>query len=404
MQFDTFPPLTEHDGRILSAALLSFHQGRAESTGEVSLLPADFLPADEDEIPEETGTLEVIPLGDLQRPEHDDHQELLRYRYLCRGGGMLLLGPTGIGKSSFAMQAAILWAIGREAFAIQPRGSLRSLLIQAENDTGDLAEMRDGVLEGMGLGEDDQRQACEQIFTLTCDSLTGQAFLDNVARPAIARVRPDLVWLDPLNGYLGEDCGNQKAVSAFLRQGWNQLIHKFGCGLIIAHHVNKPPSSAQKPNWSTSEMAYLGSGSSDLANWARAILALRGTESSEIYELVAAKRGRRLGWRRPDGATKSTSKLIKHSDAGICWIEAHPNELEDAKEEKSMVKISPNLDALWALLPPGGLPSGEWRTLADERLGFCKSKFHNLRKILIKQDRILEAADGTYKPCTKALK
>jgi hypothetical protein len=231
--------------------------------------------------------------------------------------------------------------------------------------------------------------------------MTGQAFLDNVARPALASIRPDLVWLDPLNGYLGEDCVNQKAVSAFLRLGWNPLIHQFECGLIIAHHTNKPPSSAQKPNWSTSEMAYLGSGSSDMANWARSILALRGTESPDIYELVAAKRGRRLGWTEPDGKTRTSTRLIAHSDVGICWNEAHQNDLNDARESKTMARHAPAMDQLWALLPPGGLPSGEWKTLAAEKLGFGRTKFFETLRMLVKQDRVLESVDGNYLPVTK---
>jgi len=40
----------------------------------------------------------------------NDAQEVLKTRYLCKGGGMLLVGPTGIGKSSLSMQMMICWA------------------------------------------------------------------------------------------------------------------------------------------------------------------------------------------------------------------------------------------------------------------------------------------------------
>jgi hypothetical protein len=73
----------------------------------------------------------------------NDPDELLRFRFLCRRGLLLLCGPTGIGKSSFAMQCMILWALGLPAFGIAPVRPLKSLLIQAENDEGDLAEMRE---------------------------------------------------------------------------------------------------------------------------------------------------------------------------------------------------------------------------------------------------------------------
>ena len=43
---------------------------------------------------------------------------------------------------------------GRPLFGIVPARPLKSLLIQAENDEGDLAEMRDGVIAGYGEGLD----------------------------------------------------------------------------------------------------------------------------------------------------------------------------------------------------------------------------------------------------------
>ena len=92
-------------------------------------------------------------LNELVRHRQDDPDELLRHRFLCRGGGMLLVGPTGIGKSSFALQCMILWAVGREAHGIRPPRPLKSLVVQAENDDGDMAEMRDGVIGGLGLKE-----------------------------------------------------------------------------------------------------------------------------------------------------------------------------------------------------------------------------------------------------------
>ena len=39
---------------------------------------------------------------------------------------MLLVGPTGVGKSALAMQAMILWGLGREAFGIKPAKPLKS--------------------------------------------------------------------------------------------------------------------------------------------------------------------------------------------------------------------------------------------------------------------------------------
>ena len=58
----------------------------------------------------------------------------------------------------------ILWALGRACFGITPTRPLKSLLIQAENDDGDLAEMRDGVIAGMDLTDDEKKTAMENVI------------------------------------------------------------------------------------------------------------------------------------------------------------------------------------------------------------------------------------------------
>jgi RecA-family ATPase len=68
----------------------------------------------------EAGPVEARPLWELVRSAQGDPNELLKYRYLCRGGGLLLVGPTGIGKSSLSMQLMLSWALGREVFGIYP--------------------------------------------------------------------------------------------------------------------------------------------------------------------------------------------------------------------------------------------------------------------------------------------
>ncbi len=92
--------------------------------------------------------------GDLKAPVYgDDPTELIRHRFLYKGGMGLICGPTGIGKSAFVAQMMTHFAAGRELFGIEPgehyaRNGMRIMLVQAENDEGDLAEMRDGVERG----------------------------------------------------------------------------------------------------------------------------------------------------------------------------------------------------------------------------------------------------------------
>lgn len=299
---------------------------------------AEKFAADMGETPDEkpTGPPEAKLLSALVRPTDGDTNELLKRRFLCRGGGLLIVGPTGIGKSSFSVQGMILWGIGREMFGIRPAKPLKSLLIQAENDEGDLAEMRDGIIAGLNLSEDEKRVALENVVVAREDARTGFAFYMQVVRPLLERHKPDLLWIDPALAYLGGEVSSQKDVGGFLRNMLNPLLREFNCGAIVVHHTNKPPVGKEKPDWSAGDFAYLGGGSAEWANWARAVLCLRSLGSHSVFELRAGKRGGRLGWKEKDGKTKTYFKLIAHAkEPGvICWYEADESEMPEPAHAK----------------------------------------------------------------------
>jgi len=270
------------------------------------------------------------PLGALVRPCADtDPNELLRHRFLCRGGSCLLVGPTGVGKSSLAMQCAILWALGKPSFEIHPARPLRMLLIQAENDEGDMAEMRDGVMAGLALSDEERRLASERIVVVTEDTKTREAFA-SLLDQLLQHYPSDLVIADPAFAYIGGDASAQREVSPFLRNMLNPVIHRHHVGFLLVHHVNKPPQGEQKAQWQAGDFAYLGSGSAEFANWARAVIAIRSIGSDSVFQLMLPKRGRRARW-VDDGNRPTTARFIAyHREPGvICWREPSAEEVED---------------------------------------------------------------------------
>jgi len=274
---------------------------------------------------------EVRDLADLELPPENDPDELLRHRFLCRGGGALLVGPSGIGKSSLTMQFALRWHGGIAVFGIQPARPLKILLVQAENDSGDLAEMRTGVCRGLGIPDD----AAKGISVVTVCGAGGLEFCNKVLRPLVARVRPDIIILDPVFAFIGGDVSDQGLVSAFLRGGINPLLKEFGCGIVLVHHTNKPPTGREKNTWQAGDLAYLGSGSAEFTNWARAVLAVQSIGSHDTFQLHAGKRGARLRW-LDDQGERVYQKFIRHArDGGIYWQEETPEERDSRESEES---------------------------------------------------------------------
>ena len=276
------------------------------------------------------------PLSELKTPDWTtDDTELIRKRFLYKGGMMMLCGPTGVGKSSFVMQLMMHMAVGRPLFGITPgrhyEAGMNVLLVQAENDEGDLAEMRDGVLAGCtDFSESDRHEACSRIEVVTLTDKTSDAFVHELGT-LVAEKPIDLVVVDPAFAYLGGDSNSQKDVSHFMRGLLNPLVKSRNIGLVLVHHTNKPPTGREKNEWSGLDFAYSGAGSAEWVNPCRCVLAIRSIGSSDIFELKAPKRGKRIGWKDAAGNLTDTRLIAHHGGEWvICWREATPQEAATA--------------------------------------------------------------------------
>ena len=312
-------------------------------------LVRSVLPAQADEVEKAVAHLRGRPklparlfLGDLKTPVYgDDPTELIKHRFMFKGGLGMFIGPTGIGKSSFIMQLMVHFTVGKAMYGIEPgdvyrRGGMRIMMIQAENDEGDLAEMRDGILaEAEDLTPEEKALAGRRLAVVTVNDLTKDAFgeavdlcLEEYGRLDGAY---DLVIVDPAFAYLGGDSNKQEDVTYFMRTLMLPIAVRHAVGMFIVHHGNKPLRGAEKESWKAGDFAYLGAGSAEWINPARCSLALRSVGSESVFELVANKRGKRLRWK--DGGGKViTKKHVAHNakEGVISWHLATADEIAAA--------------------------------------------------------------------------
>lgn len=257
-----------------------------------------------------------------------DPNNVLGRRWLCRGGSLVVVGQSGIGKSSLCMQLMILWALGLPAFNIRPVAPLRSVLIQAENDIGDLAEMYQGVRQGMGLTPEQERLLDERVFIYRDTTRTGPDFVD-AASTLVERHKPDLVWADPLLNYIGDEISEQRVISEFCCKLLNEVSLRTGVIWCLLHHTGKPSKDPKAAShWTASDLAYSGLGSSALTNWARetAVLVRIKTPDGEppTFQLSMTKRRVRAGLLDADGQPTDTIFLRHSGHGGICWEQCEP--------------------------------------------------------------------------------
>lgn len=283
--------------------------------------------------------VEVHSFEDLwkYKPEADP-STLLGDRWVCKGGQLLLVGQSGVGKSSLTVQAAMMWALGLPFFGIKPERSLRSLFIQAENDVGDMAEIVQGVMSyvvaSAKMPQDDAvKRLKENVIFVRVTAQTGEAFVE-VVRELLEKHGPmDLVFGDPLLSYIGDDISQQAVTSHFLRGLCNPLAFEHKFAWVWSHHTGKPQSDSKgRQHWNANDFAYIGLGSSELTNWARAICVLQTTKHDGIFKLLLAKRGRRAN--TCDSLGHPTIEIVlKHADKGLHWEAAELPE-EPGEEPK----------------------------------------------------------------------
>ena len=239
-------------------------------------------------------------------------------RWLCKGGSLLVTGQSGIGKSSFTMQMACSWALGRELFGIPVKRPLRIGVIQAECDTGDLAQAYQGVTSAMDLTRDEKVLLKENLRFFTETSKYGKDFAELI-RKVIIRLRLDMLIADPLLSYIGGDISKQETASYFLRNLIQPILKETGCMICFIHHEGKPKPKEVTDNQSINDMAYSGTGSAELTNWARAIINIR-RESKDypVFSFNMSKRGNLSGLRDRDGKPTLSLKL-RHATGKVLW-------------------------------------------------------------------------------------
>ena len=260
---------------------------------------------------------EILRVADLLKFDFEnDPNSIIGNRFLCRGHTCLLVGPSGIGKSTFTMQLGVTWAVGQPVFGVTPARPLRSLVIQAENDRGDLAEQLGATVEANPVFKDPKNLDLlnENMIFVREMIATGAEFCAKL-KTLIQIHKPDLVWVDPLLSYIGDDLSDQKVASTFLRNLISPILEETGVVLFLVHHIRKP--SKDDVSKSGIDLQYLATGSADVVNFSRAIICLMSSGDGTA-DLHFVKRGARA--KAIDFKGNFSKKLtISHSPKGPVW-------------------------------------------------------------------------------------
>lgn len=305
---------------------------------------------DELDTESEPGDADAVPWIDAGQTASEADVLIGPGRWLTRGSGVILVGYTGVGKSTWVATQAFSWALGRESLGMRPTAPLKSIVFQAEDDAGDLSEMSRSTLAALAPTAEEREQIRRNVLIITETASTGIEFLTRRVAPALRRHAPDLLWINPISTYFGSDLNDQREVATFFRNTLNPLLLEHRCSCLPVHHCPKP--SKERNSWAGGQLAYAGAGSADLANWAREVITLKET-SPGLFEMTLCKRWRKVGWTDAENRPTATRLIAHDRTGGQVWRDATPDVLAE-------LGATPYSDAAFlALVPDAGIDRTE---------------------------------------------
>ncbi len=247
----------------------------------------------------------------------EDPSTVIGNRWLCKGGSLLIVGQSGTGKSSLMMQAAVLWCLGRDFFGIKPAKPLRAIILQAENDAGDVSEALQDVVAGAYLDDAERSQLRDNLAIFRDTVSTGTTFTAALA-DLIKQHGADIVFVDPLLSFAGIDVSDQEQASKFLRHDLAPILLETGAVLVAMHHTGKPKAASDKEGHTVADLAYAGLGSSEFTNYFREVAVLFRCQGDEpIYKFGLTKRRGRAGLKDSENQFKSEIYIRHAAEKGV---------------------------------------------------------------------------------------
>jgi hypothetical protein len=293
---------------------------------------------------------------------------LLGDGFLERASAVLLAGPSGIGKSSIAMQVGCCWSCGETAFDFKPPRTLRIVMMQHEDSRNDLVRQSES-LRFLGLNE----QLIHRNFWIeTVRGKIGPEAI-SVMRDLVKWHRADILMLNPLSAYHNGDISQNKDNIKFLYGELGALLDELRIGLFAFHHKGKPAKGQHgKKNQHEEDVYYQVMydilGGSTLTNFFRGIITVSPIANSEVFKFTVAKRFEESGWPLKVQHFKWDEDRSKR-----VWIPASVAESTEARKTSGKT-----LQDLYKLAPiSGAVPKNTFK-LEVMRAGFTRNEYEGL--------------------------
>ena len=313
---------------------------------------------------------------DYAERQIDSSKNLLGNRWLSRQCGAFIVAPSGHGKSTLVIQAALCWSCNRVAFRIKPPDPLRILILQSEDDDNDIIEMA-WMIERLGLTESEKALVRKNTHVEWLNDVTGSGFFP-VVDEFLSQFPADILVINPYTAYQGGNIRNDELNNEFLRVRLSALLAKHNCGALPIHHT--PKTSFQNTDkFSWYDWMYSMAGGAALTNWARGVLVIVPSDVPGTYLFIAAKRFEKIGWTERE-------YWYSHSitEGKMLWLPSSQDQIASAHKGR---QAGPD-DLLICLSPIEPKLEDEIIVTAKAKLNIGRDKTRSFLKVLVEHQKV----------------
>jgi hypothetical protein len=211
---------------------------------------------------EEQTPRRVIPASILLRKEYPKEQEIIAKGILPKGGGLILAGESGEGKSILRLEVGILLSMGWPVWELEIPTARRVFIFQFENTEAQEAYRLKKMLEGLGITDFPDR-LCFSDPTIRVDigNPKDRALMVDIIKESQAEV----VVYDPLSSIHRINENDNIAMRGVL-DNITEMNRKLGTTAMVIHHFGKPQEGLAT--------AHRTRGSSSIRDWADTLIAV----------------------------------------------------------------------------------------------------------------------------------
>jgi hypothetical protein len=203
-----------------------------------------------------------LSISDLMAMDFPETQEIISEGILPAGGGLILAGEGGVGKSLIILEWVVRLAVGWQILDLNVPSARTVQIFQSENPLQQVKFRLNKIRLGLGLGRLPEFFLNEPSNRF---NLSHRGDIDRM-RAIIEQNQADVFVIDPLSSFHTLNENDNIQIRAQVLDNVTEISRRTGAAAIVVHHFGKPVDGRSN--------RYRTRGASSIQDWADTLISI----------------------------------------------------------------------------------------------------------------------------------